>query len=296
MYRCTAQSPFEVQKRKVDSWSFRCPLHYCLNCYEFHGCCDTADLTPCIHCPRAYHTKCIPPGSRFNSMCLLFPRYTYPVLIESPRPSLSLLTSMMMITTSHPSDALPSYKAGTSSSSSNSRSQTVTSYDVFFDQIQVSDMHPSSSSSSMVIDNHFRLPLSLKDSVTHMAATFKMLTRNDYDFMSDKTMPVGEWEMIFSQSVSDPVVAMLPMMSLLLSMMSLCYFIVTMRKGFVPEVCCECTDDCDEDCLNRVLRIECCSSKLRLSSDNGYGDVSICSVGRLSLLSSVVHASSCWMT
>ena len=61
-------------------------------------------------------------------------------------------------------------------------------------------MHPSSSSSSSssVIDNHFRLPLSLKDSVTHMAATFKMLTRNDYDFMSDKTMPVGEWEMIFS--------------------------------------------------------------------------------------------------
>ena len=83
MYRCTAQSPFEVQKRKVDSWSFRCPLHYCFNCYEFHGCCDTADLTPCIHCPRAYHTKCIPPGSRFNSMCLLCPRYTYPVLIES---------------------------------------------------------------------------------------------------------------------------------------------------------------------------------------------------------------------
>lgn len=87
-YRCTAQSPYEIQKRKVDSWSFKCPLHYCFNCYEFHGCCDTADLTPCIHCPRAYHTKCIPPGSRFNSMCLLCPRYTYPtLLIERGPPS-----------------------------------------------------------------------------------------------------------------------------------------------------------------------------------------------------------------
>jgi beta-glucosidase/6-phospho-beta-glucosidase/beta-galactosidase len=97
---------------------------------------------------------------------------------------------MMMIR--HPSDALPSYKAGTrieltSSSSSSSNNHAVTSYDVFFDQIQVSDIHPVG-----IVDNHFRLPLSLKDSVTHMAPTFKMLTRNDYDFMSDKTMPVGE--------------------------------------------------------------------------------------------------------
>ena len=98
---------------------------------------------------------------------------------------------MMMIR--HPGDALPSYKAGTrvelmsSSSSSSSSNHAVTSFDVFFDQIQVSDIHPVS-----ITDNHFRLPLSLKDSVTHMAPTFKMLTRNDYDFMSDKTMPVGE--------------------------------------------------------------------------------------------------------
>jgi len=99
---------------------------------------------------------------------------------------------MMMI--SHPGDALPSYKAGTRvelTSSSSSSNHAVTSYDVFFDQIQVSDIHPVS-----IADNHFRLPLSLKDSVIHMAPTFKMLTRNDYDFMSDKTMPVGEKDMI----------------------------------------------------------------------------------------------------
>jgi hypothetical protein len=94
-YRCTAQSPYEVQKHKVESLSFKCPLHYCFNCFEFHGSCDTADLTPCLLCPRAYHTKCIPPGSRFNSMCLLCARYTYSILIE--RSPLSLRYSSVCV-------------------------------------------------------------------------------------------------------------------------------------------------------------------------------------------------------
>ena len=95
LYRCTAQSPYEVQKQKMESMSFKCPLHYCFNCYEFHGSCDTADLTPCIYCPRAYHTKCIPPGSRFNSMCLLCPRY--PTLSYLNREKSSLASILVCV-------------------------------------------------------------------------------------------------------------------------------------------------------------------------------------------------------
>jgi len=94
----------------------------------------------------------------------------------------------MMTMIRHPNDALPCYKTTTRIELTNSN-QLVSAHDLFFDQIQVSDIFPSASS---INDNHFRLQLHIKDSVTHMAATFKMITKNDYDFMSDKTLPVGE--------------------------------------------------------------------------------------------------------
>jgi hypothetical protein len=48
-------------------------------------------------------------------------------------------------------------------------------------------------------------------------------------------------------------------------------------QGFVPEVACECTIDCGDDCLNRILRIECCDTKIRGRDDSG--DQCICAIG-----------------
>jgi hypothetical protein len=48
-------------------------------------------------------------------------------------------------------------------------------------------------------------------------------------------------------------------------------------QGFVPEVACECTIDCGDDCLNRILRIECCDTKIR--GRDASGDQCICAIG-----------------
>lgn len=51
-------------------------------------------------------------------------------------------------------------------------------------------------------------------------------------------------------------------------------------QTFVPEVACECTVDCGENCFNRILRIECCDTKIRGGgSERETGDRCICAVG-----------------
>ena len=52
-------------------------------------------------------------------------------------------------------------------------------------------------------------------------------------------------------------------------------------QGFVAEVACECKLDCGEDCLNRILRIECCDTKIKSSGADGRGssDKCICAIG-----------------
>jgi hypothetical protein len=74
---------FSIQKVERDHMlSFKCPRHACFNCFEFHGATDSFDLTACLACPRAFHTNCILPGSRFNSMCVLCPLHP-----DAPLPS-----------------------------------------------------------------------------------------------------------------------------------------------------------------------------------------------------------------
>jgi hypothetical protein len=74
---------FSIQKAERDHMlSFKCPRHACFNCFEFHGATDSFDLTACLACPRAFHTNCILPGSRFNSMCVLCPLHP-----DAPLPS-----------------------------------------------------------------------------------------------------------------------------------------------------------------------------------------------------------------
>ena len=179
--------------------NFKCPLHCCFNCVEFYGPKDTNDLNPCIYCPRAFHTKCVVPGSRFNSRCVVCPR--------------------------HPTEPLPS---------TDITAKVVTNeYSVFWEQLAIPDIYPDPEN---VHDNHFKLQKHIKESFAEQPMNFKMISRNDYDFMQDKTLPVG----------------------------------------FVPEVACECKITCDEHCLNRILRIECCDVK-GTRNDNDSGN--ICNIG-----------------
>ena len=57
--------------------SFQCPYHFCDTCHHFYGKRGggPAFLYKCLNCPRAFHINCIPPGSRYNSLCLLCPKH-----------------------------------------------------------------------------------------------------------------------------------------------------------------------------------------------------------------------------
>ena len=193
---------------RTDVLSFKCPMHTCYNCFEFYGNADTAELTKCLLCPRAFHTNCILPGSRFNSMCLLCPL--------------------------HPDAPLPSHDVRLHPKAKKSGSGAGNECSLFWEQLAIPDEMPNAADP---FDNHFKLQNHIKNDSESMAQNFIKIGRNDYD-----TFPEGK-----------------------------------SLQGFVPEVACECKVDCGEDCLNRVLRIECCDSKIR--SAGGSGDMCICAIG-----------------
>ena len=59
--------------------TFTCPSHFCDVCYEFYGNKTEAHSKGCLHrciaCPRSFHTNCIEPSARFNTMCILCPNH-----------------------------------------------------------------------------------------------------------------------------------------------------------------------------------------------------------------------------
>lgn len=68
--------------------TFKCSRHICDTCFAFHGPVAATDLNPCVYCPRAFHTTCVPPGSRFNSavaVCPLHPEKPLPA--NNPPPA-----------------------------------------------------------------------------------------------------------------------------------------------------------------------------------------------------------------
>lgn len=182
--------------------NFKCPLHSCFNCFEFYGAKDAADLVKCIYCPRALHVNCMIPGSRFNSKCVVCPL--------------------------HPEKHLPSTEI--------TRKEVNNEFSLFWEQLAIPDAIPDVNNLS---HNHFRLQRHIKESYNEQPLTFKMISSNDYEFMTanNRTAP----------------------------------------PGFIPEVACECKEVCGEHCLNRVLRIECCDTKRRGSSETSA--CSICPVG-----------------
>jgi len=126
------------------------------------------------------------PGSRFNSRCVVCPL--------------------------HPTLLLPSLEI--------TRKLDNNEYSLFWEQLAIPDIYPDAENTA---DNHYKLQKHIKESFSEQPVNFKLIQRNDWDYMADKTIPAG----------------------------------------FVPEVVCECSVTCGEHCLNRILRIECCDSKGR---------------------------------
>lgn len=204
--RETGHLSYEIKKVLQENVpSFKCPQHFCYNCFDFYGSVATSDINKCMSCARAYHVNCIPPGSRFNSVCLMCPR--------------------------HPDDPLPSHEMRMDPKTKRPKA-TSNLFTQFWEQLAIPDVFPNPNDP---FDNHFKLQQHIRDDVAGAAAPFTAISKNDYSFMAGRN---------------------------------------TVPK-FVPEVRCECKIDCDENCLNRILRIECCDTKIKTAGESG--DMVCCS-------------------
>jgi hypothetical protein len=167
----------------LGNFSFKCPYHYCDTCYEYYGNNGSGPLFKCIKCPRAFHINCIPPGSRYNSMCLLCPLHPEEILPSKVKPVIDI---------------------------------SRTEYGWLWDQMPLPENPPSI---DVLLDHHYRLPTWVREDVDSQPTDFKMLVRNDYDALPNKRKSLPYYE---------------------------------------PEDHCNCTIACDENCMNRILNVECC--------------------------------------
>lgn len=142
--------------RIVKTYSFKCPYHFCDTCYLFYETSSrekgglSRDLHRCLRCPRSFHINCIPPGSRYNSMCLLCPH--------------------------HPDDILPA-------KDDNSHTISNGMLGLFWNQLNLPETYPQIDDP---MDFHFKLPLQYQDDVSKQSSDYKLITRLEYDFLPEK--------------------------------------------------------------------------------------------------------------
>jgi hypothetical protein len=202
-----ARNVMQIEQRKaaiVDSFSFKCPLHSCRMCRDFYydiktgkkinlpgnptsgGNKENSEVFPCICCPIAYHSNCIPPGTRYNSVCLLC--------------------------NLHPEKSLPS--------------KEVRSYKdeggAIWDQMMIPEEIPLKDKDD---DHHFKLPLHYKDIVneTNTPPSYVTINKLGYEGLPKKGKELETQNTDTSK--------------------------------------CSCKYVCDDDCINRVLKYECCAHK-----------------------------------
>jgi hypothetical protein len=190
--------------------SFRCPRHVCDTCYEFHGQVDSADLCQCHYCPRAFHSNCIPPASRYNSVCMVCPLHSDALL---PGDASLLSGNGKGLATGYRSDK----KGSDVTIDASGVSQQIVS---FFEQLIIPDAYPDVQN---ILDNHYRLPLYLKNEVESIPPSFTMISRNNWDNFPPEKMP--------------PLI--------------------------IPDSGCDCRGSCGTSCFNFITRVECCSMKCR---------------------------------
>lgn len=151
-------TPAARAQAMVDTFAFKCPHHQCRVCHEFYTgpLCkneksrnEKGELFECIACPVAFHANCIPPGTRFNSICL--------------------------ICNNHPNKSLPGREARTYKGAMGS----------ILEQCILPEEPPNAND---ILDHHFRLPLHIRDDVNNSGAPlkYKVINRLGYDSLPKK--------------------------------------------------------------------------------------------------------------
>lgn len=201
---------------EVEMMVFKCPRHLCDTCFEFHGNVDSNDICPCHYCPRAFHTNCIPPGTKYHTVCLACPLHP-----DDPLPGDALLHLPSKTATSAASASKGSSRKNSSKSNANKKTNINSSFASFFEQLIVPEITPAIDNP---LDNHYRLPLLIKDEIESIPQNFKLITKNNWDTYTDKSS----------------------------------------LKETPPDSGCDCEGErCGRSCVNRALRIECCAYKCR---------------------------------
>lgn len=167
---------FTSYKLPIQTLNFECSMHFCDTCYEHYhkrsfGASDQDELTPCTFCPRAFHTNCIPPGSRYNSVCLVCPLHPYQPLPDKARDDSELLGGKG--------------KKGKGEVAINAES--INNIRLLYDQLTVPDLIPDRNDP---FDNHFKLYHVIKEEIETTPKNFKMIVKNNYSLLpSDKVPP-----------------------------------------------------------------------------------------------------------
>jgi len=161
----------------ITTKSFECPLHFCDTCYEhyhtrtFKGIDRGGDneLTPCTYCPRAFHTNCIPPGSRYNSICMVCPLHPY-----NPLPDKTSTISMHM------------NMSVNANANAITTSEHINNIRLLYDQLTIPEIIPNPLDP---YDNHFKLYQIIKEEVETTPKNFLMISKNNYSKFPVEKLP-----------------------------------------------------------------------------------------------------------
>ena len=172
------------EDEKIDEgfaqFDLKCPYHFCDTCHVFYekqpSNKNNTHLHKCFRCPRAFHTKCIPPTSRYNDHALLCPN--------------------------HPNDILPTFEPMTLEEQLEEKRATRGCFKYIWDQMQLPLRPPLA---DKITDTwHFRLPSYLEEEVSSHPPTFKLIWKNDYDALR-KNESEEEVEGVNSSKVNVPL-------------------------------------------------------------------------------------------
>lgn len=220
----------------IGSWGqyelVKCPLHFCSLCSDFYPPESSRErafpLRKCYRCPRAFHVRCIPPDCRYNDWILLCGNH-----LDEPLPSMELPISSQ---TSSVTTQLTIASESTTSTQMiilpNNKSSLISPLSININ-IEEPDSYATSVFSQLQLPtkippitdihakSHFRLPIQIKNEIAAHPPTFKLIFKNDYDALDKSNIRMP------------------------------CHR---------SDVKCSCTIECDDNCLNRMLKIECCET------------------------------------
>lgn len=130
------------------TFRFRCPRHICAVCEDT----KSSELMFCIKCPEAYHTSCVPPSARYNTVGLLCYRHRHDNLPKIP------------------SDWYTDHRMAV----------VTVDYTVKFPVLFLPSIEPVAS--NLQDPHHFRIPMEYLVRVHTHPPPYRRLTRNSYTF------------------------------------------------------------------------------------------------------------------